>query len=357
MFTTNPTNQNIPALHTSIGDTITATYSGTTKTATIKNSTYGTFPTQGPQPYLTALNCNNDNDHDTICEEWETSSGLNIPYNGTTYSLPCNPNATYDPTAVSPQFYNPLGDKVCPDKNGNKDIYVEIDYLTRHAPDVQALTDVVNAFQNHGINLHLFVDDDIGYHNDQLSGPVSFNSDFNNIKKAMFGTLSERTSCPGFTSGSTACNNYISNILTAKRQVFHYALYMHSNLGYPGSSGLSELPGNDISISLGNFTGSIGSKDQQEGTFMHELGHNLGLDHGGNSSINCKPNYLSVMSYSRQFTNLISNRPLDYSESVLPTLNENSLNESAGVGASTPPGLVTAYGPPPFQTRATGLKK
>ena len=46
---------------------------------------------------------------------------------------------------------------------------------------------------------------------------------------------------------------------------------------------------------------------------MHELGHNLNLDHGGlhssflpynvgstNYNMNCKPNYLSVMIYSRQ---------------------------------------------------------
>ena len=33
-------------------------------------------------------------------------------------------------------------------------------------------------------------------------------------------------------------------------------------------------------------------------TFMHELGHTLGLGHGGNESDNCKPNYLSIMNYS-----------------------------------------------------------
>ncbi len=30
---------------------------------------------------------------------------------------------------------------------------------------------------------------------------------------------------------------------------------------------------------------------------MHELGHNLGLRHGGMDDLNCKPNYLSVMNY------------------------------------------------------------
>jgi outer membrane protein assembly factor BamB len=36
------------------------------------------------------------------------------------------------------------------------------------------------------------------------------------------------------------------------------------------------------------------------GTMMHELGHNLGLQHGGAEVRNCKPNYLTVMNYHYQ---------------------------------------------------------
>ena len=82
----------------------------------------------------------------------------------------------------------------------------------------------------------------------------------------------------------------------------------------PGlSSGLSEILGNDLVISLGcGFTGTAGSNDEQAGTLMHELGHNFNLGHGGTvaapqspsgtsqSGVNCKPNYLSVMNYARQ---------------------------------------------------------
>ena len=48
---------------------------------------------------------------------------------------------------------------------------------------------------------------------------------------------------------------------------------------------------------------------------MHELGHTLNLAHGGpaedltvgrtNYEMNCKPNYMSVMQYSRQFPALL----------------------------------------------------
>ena len=78
---------------------------------------------------------------------------------------------------------------------------------------------------------------------------------------------------------------------------------------------------------------------------MHEIGHNLGLRHGGFEDLNCKPNYLSVMSYSFQFANYVGTRPLDYSRSAIGPLNEAHLNEGAGVGASTPAGLKTVYGP------------
>jgi uncharacterized repeat protein (TIGR01451 family) len=33
------------------------------------------------------------------------------------------------------------------------------------------------------------------------------------------------------------------------------------------------------------------------GALLHELGHNLGLGHGGHEKANCKPNYVSVMNY------------------------------------------------------------
>ncbi|MBE1562882.1 DUF11 domain-containing protein [Nonomuraea africana] len=33
------------------------------------------------------------------------------------------------------------------------------------------------------------------------------------------------------------------------------------------------------------------------GALLHELGHSLGLDHGGDTGANCKPNYVSVMNY------------------------------------------------------------
>ncbi|MBX2821338.1 MAG: hypothetical protein KTR29_16710, partial [Rhodothermaceae bacterium] len=51
----------------------------------------------------------------------------------------------------------------------------------------------------------------------------------------------------------------------------------------------AELGGNDIYMSV-----------RGSGILMHELGHNLGLSHGGDEGLNCKPNYVSVMNYNMQ---------------------------------------------------------
>lgn len=78
-----------------------------------------------------------------------------------------------------------------------------------------------------------------------------------------------------------------------------------------------------------------GQQGLEAGTLMHEFGHSLGLRHGGDEDNNCKPNYVSVMNYSRQFVNLVCSRALDYSSEALKTLTETgSLNEPAGIGGT-----------------------
>lgn len=118
------------------------------------------------------------------------------------------------------------------------------------------------------------------------------------------------------------------------------------------------LPDNTsrYTISLTGGEGERGGNDfidynHDPGTIMHELGHNLYLDHGGNDPINCKPNYVSVMNYDYQFG--IQQNPgstqgadfdgngtleiIDYSppqfprgrgSAPLPQLVENNLNEA-----------------------------
>ena len=98
--------------------------------------------------------------------------------------------------------------------------------------------------------------------------------------------------------------------------------------GGSNSSGCGEIGGDDAVVTLGSFAQTTvnnvshrrGTTDQQAGTFMHEFGHLLGFGHGGLDAVNCKPNYRSVMSYTRQFAGSpIPNRRLDYSRSEDPS--------------------------------------
>jgi hypothetical protein len=238
----------------------------------------------------------------------------------------------------------------------HKNLYIEVDYMEFHRPaggdgPFGIIQDVKRAFTNApvgnpdgitGVNLFLLLDEQIT-HQDAINGVTGLLA----IKRTNFGTVTER-----------ADPNSV-NLLNAKRLAFHYGPFVHDRSDLPGSSGVSNgAPGMEFFVSLGGNWGlapmgpmganhSVGTRDQQAGTFIHELGHNLRLGHGGDPTEdrNCEPNYFSVMSYSFQMSNWVPGRPLDYSRSALATLNETNLNEPNGISQSTPSGLRTVYGP------------
>jgi hypothetical protein len=260
-----------------------------------------------------------DNDGDGLCDNWETS-GI---------------DADHDDLS---DFFLP----VSADPN-KPDIFVEIDYMSDREPQAAALGDVVTAFSRHGISLHVLVDEEVPFATliklgSNCSPCGSSVEDFDTIKSTYFGTEGDR----------------VASNWDAKREarsfVYHYAVYANRLLGgEPSTSGEAELPGNDFTITLGHSawrTGATSSgppkRRDEAGTFMHELGHNLALMHGGGDGVGCKPNYLSVMNYTRQTTGQITAQ-LDYSDAVLPTLDENGLNEFLGVQG--PSGAQVVFGP------------
>jgi hypothetical protein len=99
------------------------------------------------------------------------------------------------------------------------------------------------------------------------------------------------------------------------------------------SSGQAEINGDDQIVSLYCF----GSTTNVANTVVHELGHILGLRHGGNVDTNNKPNYNSVMNYRYQFPGidtdctLPGNGVLDYSRGTRASLNEAALVETNGI--------------------------
>ena len=163
----------------------------------------------------------------------------------------------------------------------------------------------------------------------------------------------------------------------------------------PSSTGAAELPGQNFAVTFGSYidAGQIIGVESEAATFMHELGHNLGLRHGGADDINQKPNYVSVMNFSYQLGGIMqADTPgsitpqfctvdsqcgaraictndldailganvcvrIDYSSMLLPALNEFSpspglggLNESFGVsGGAGNRDLILYFLPGPSQ--------
>jgi hypothetical protein len=170
------------------------------------------------------------------------------------------------------------------------------------------------------------------------------------VSSASFGTISVPLT---FTSQTiTPTQNPVSPIvkttlLNAKSQAYRYGLFVNS-IG--GASGISVEYGNKVIVALGSgIFGGTPTENQQAGTLMHEIGHNLGLNHGGPNSktdanINCKPNYASIMSYSRQLpTYLGSNWALDYSEGGVQDLTESALPTTVPTFTARTGGLVAPY--------------
>ena len=119
-------------------------------------------------------------------------------------------------------------------------------------------------------------------------------------------------------------------------RAFHYCLFAGSfySSGAARDHDVVGAPGGDFIVGDGYDGGTL-NITEQAGTFMHELGHNFGLNHGGNQEVHYKPNYLSVMNYSFQMSGLLKGGKfgtIDYSRETLYPLNEMSLDEAHGIG-------------------------
>jgi hypothetical protein len=207
----------------------------------------------------------------------------------------------------------------------HKDIFVEIDYMQTHKPRQDSIDDVIAAFAKapvsnsdliNGINLHVFIDESLPFQ-ELLNSWEEFQS----IKSNHFGTVIEQSN---------------PKTIQAKKKVFRYGLSVHKLWLDPPEHkipGVAEgVPSDDFILAPGAFADGYGSRQEQAALFMHELGHTLGLRHGGGDDVNYKPNYLSIMNYRFHYDYLLPGRPLDYSREVLRTINENNIDERIGIG-------------------------
>jgi CSLREA domain-containing protein len=302
---------------------------------------------------------NPDSDGDGLCDDWETH-GLDYDDDGTA-DLPLGSSFGASP--------------------GHKDLYLEVDAMRAtpsYAPSQGAIDDVVAAFADApvtnpsggtGITLHV---------NDPGEGPVD---DLVPEDRAMTAFGTGPHSLTGIRDGrpDQPCDGFFGTqaersspgcwkLLGARALVFRYALFAYS-FEDPGFSGVTlGIGGKTLTVTLGQWsdTGVIVSgggttncptritcsRVTDAATLMHELGHALGLHHGGRDDINDKPNYLSVMNYTFQFRDEVKDRPLDYSRWALPPLDENALFDANGILGGVDPAVRSAV---TSEWRATGF--
>ncbi len=179
------------------------------------------------------------------------------------------------------------------------DLYVEADYFVNSSDPTKSRVpysglpaysaDIFSSDANGpgGISAHVFVDDALPWHQYVAFDP-------------------NQTCVPGddCVTFSSLKSQYFSPYDPSRRAYFHYALFAYDQWKYGvGSSGIAWIPGQDLLITLGDGFQEF-TEAEQQGTFIHELGHNLGLTHNGSGNGNQNgPNsivYESIMNYRYQ---------------------------------------------------------
>lgn len=202
------------------------------------------------------------------------------------------------------------------------DIFVHADWMEGCQPPSGWETRAIDLFAQHGIALH--VD----------SGPQSLNAD-----KRPWGARSRAGAVPAqdvldmsnwATVDGLKDDHFVGS---RRRRAFHYMVFA-KKLNVPGSNpaiqyqSLSRgVPDSDLVI------GNCGRQPRADTvTFIHELGHNLGLRHGGFEDKNFKPNYYSVMNYAYLYWAWKDDsRFVGYSDQLRPNVDELHLDEHAGL--------------------------
>jgi len=229
-----------------------------------------------------------------------------------------------------------------------KDLFVEMDYMSGRLATTAAFDRIVQTFANApvsnpdgttGIKIHLDGGAAAGAaYNLGGGNQVPYDS---NLQPAE--------------SQTDAIKN--ANFASARKAVFHYMLWADDYDNSCSSGNAFAIPNDTFIVTMGPKCGWTTTENMNVGTFIHELGHDLGLTHGGTDSVNYKPNYLSVMNYSFQFNGVPRTSGANwfsYSNFAPPALNERSLNESVGLNTSQAATWKTSWKCPNGTTRTSG---
>ncbi|KAA3617297.1 MAG: hypothetical protein D8M58_03065 [Calditrichaeota bacterium] len=220
-----------------------------------------------------------------------------------------------------------------------KDILVEVDWIAAATPNAAVWATVETAFNDapvlnpdgsSGINIII----------DRGQGGVFTNG--GNI-------LADHTTMDFGPSTAAGYTNFFTyknaNFNNNRLNIFHYGVFGRARPG--GSSGRGEVWGNDFMVTFRAFA-VWPQTIAQVGTFIHELGHNLGLTHGDNNSNSAqwnetrKPNFPTTMSYRYQFPGVSSDCDFTsdgfhtYSQGMYARIIESSVNENIGICDNSP---------------------
>lgn len=304
----------------------------TTKSKTLTDSIFTASFELGEQSQASDPSCSLDSDGDTLpdCAETKTGRFVDVTDTGTDPQL-----ADTDGDGIND------GDEVVGTMDGldlpalgvnplRKDLLVEYDWFDdsndcgahSHAPTAAVLERVAAVYAaapvtnpDGSTGIHLI--QDVGQDSTLAGGnrvdgeanlPGAFDATWSAIKDANF---------------------------DAKRAgYFRYVLLAHRYNGGSDSSGYGEIVGDDTLVTLN----CVQSEDYAVRTIVHELGHNLGLNHGGFEACNNKPNYNSLMNYRYQFAGLDSQcqasgdgRSDGYSQGDRILIDEMAIDENVGV--------------------------
>lgn len=225
-------------------------------------------------------------------------------------------------------------------------INIEIDYMVlrdaqnhtlhTHRPQPEEIAAVVQMFACHDIIVNIDVDDSIPHQDVICPDPNGLQGFFSYTGMTGFGRIK---------------NQYYDHVGQAG---WHYCVFAHNyslnkDCTPTGSSGIAELGGDDLIVSLGSGN-NTGTPFDRAATLAHEFGHNLGLTHCGGPGCgeaeNYKPNFPSIMNYRYQLNGVRAQlefigltpialnffKNIDYSGGNMCFLNEMGLDEVFGSG-------------------------
>ena len=272
-----------------------------------------------------------DADRDGLSDCAETATGVFVNFNDTG-TWPGNPDSDGDGLKDGEEVFGTAKGLDLPALGVNplrKDLLLEYDWFNddrecaphTHRPSPAALARVRAMFANAPVA------------NPDGSTGVNLIQDYG--QGAPFSGGNEITAfnpvLPGTFDAAIKSKHFAAN----RTGYFHYVLMAHRYGGGSSSSGYAEIIGDDMIVTLYCAAGNDG---YVANTIAHELGHNLGLHHGGFEACNGKPNYNSLMNYRYQFAGVdnqctATGNPsvADFSSGNRVPLNENAVDERIGV--------------------------